>query len=306
MTVEPTAVLVPGPWTHRDVSTNGTRLHIAELGEGPLVLLVHGFPEFWWSWHRQLVALAEAGYHAVACDLRGYGASDKPPRGYDIFTAAADVAGLIRALGERDAVVVGQDCGGFLAWATATLHPQNVSHLVVSGAPHPLRMRQAIFSELRGQFKASSYLLGYQLPWRPERELVQDDAALVATLLRRWSGPGFPDAETERRDREAMQIPGVAHSSMEYFRWVFRSQVRPDGWRMVRAMRELVTAPTLQIHGLLDSCVLASTAEGSGQFVAAPYTWHPIPQAGHFPHQETPEAFNAMLLSWLTAQGAQG
>ena len=303
MSVEPTAVLVPGPWSHRDVSTNGTRLHIAELGEGPLVLLVHGFPEFWWSWRSQLVALAEAGYHAVACDLRGYGASDKPPRGYDVFTSAADIAGLIRALGERDAVLVGQDHGGFLAWATATLHPHHIRRLVVCGSPHPLRMRQAIFSEPRGQLKASGYLLGYQLPWRPERELVEDDAALVATLLRRWSGPGFPDPETERRDRQAMQIPGVAHSSMEYFRWVFRSQVRPDGWRMVRAMRELVAAPTLQIHGLLDTCVLASTAEGSGQFVGAPYEWHPIPQAGHFPHQEAPDVFNAVVLGWLAEHG---
>jgi pimeloyl-ACP methyl ester carboxylesterase len=148
MSVEPTSVLVPGPWTHRDVSTNGTRLHIAECGSGPLVLLVHGFPEFWWSWRDQLTALADAGYRAVACDLRGYGASDKPPRGYDIFTLASDLAGLIRALGERQAVLVGQDCGGFLAWSTAVLHPDVVRRLVVVGTPHPLRMRQAIFGEL--------------------------------------------------------------------------------------------------------------------------------------------------------------
>ena len=158
--MEPTSVLVPGPWTHRDVSTNGTRLHIAEIGSGPLVLLVHGFPEFWWSWRHQLTALADAGYHAVACDLRGYGASDKPPRGYDIFTLAADLAGLVRALGERQAIVVGQDCGGFLAWSMAALHPRTVSRLVVSGSAHPLRMRRAIFGEVRGQLTASGYLAG--------------------------------------------------------------------------------------------------------------------------------------------------
>jgi pimeloyl-ACP methyl ester carboxylesterase len=299
MSVEPTSVLVPGPWIHRDVSTNGTRLHIAECGTGPLVLLVHGFPEFWWSWRHQMTVLAEAGYHAVACDLRGYGASDKPPRGYDIFTLASDLAGLIRALGERHAVLVGQDCGGFLGWATAVLHPDVVSRLVVVGAPHPLRMRQAIFGELSSQLRASSYLLGFQLPWRPERELVRDDAALVADLLRRWSGPDFPDPQTEARARKAMQIPGVAHSSMEYYRWVFRSMFRPDGWRMLHDMRELVTAPTLQLHGEIDSCVLASTARGSGDYVAAPYTWRTIRGVGHFPHEEAPNAFNNELLGWL-------
>ncbi len=196
--VEPSTVLIPGPWTHQDVSTNGTRLHVAVAGTGPLVLLVHGFPEFWWSWRHQLTALADAGYRAVACDLRGYGASDKPPRGYDVYTLASDLAGLIRALGEQDAIFVGQDCGGFLGWATAVLHPEVIRRLVVVGAPHPLRMRQAIFGELSTQMRASSYLLGFQLPWRPERQLVRDDAALVADLMRRWSGPRFPDPETER------------------------------------------------------------------------------------------------------------
>src|SRR5919108_3064010 len=108
-------VLVEGPWTHRVVRANGIALHVAELGTGPLVLLLHGFPEFWWSWRHQLVGLAEAGYRVVAPDLRGYGASDKPPRGYDGYTLAGDIAGLVRALGERKAVLVGCGYGGLLA-----------------------------------------------------------------------------------------------------------------------------------------------------------------------------------------------
>ncbi|HWG63224.1 MAG TPA: alpha/beta fold hydrolase, partial [Streptosporangiaceae bacterium] len=101
------AIYVDGPWAHRPVSANGTRFHVAESGDGPLVLMLHGFPEFWWTWHQQLVTLPAAGFRAVAADLRGYGGSDKPPRGYDLVTAAADAAGLIRALGEANAVVVG-------------------------------------------------------------------------------------------------------------------------------------------------------------------------------------------------------
>jgi len=83
------AVMISGPWTHRTVSANGTRFHVAEAGDGPLVLLLHGFPEFWWTWRHQLAGLPEAGFRAVAVDLRGYGGSDKPPRGYDLITAAS-------------------------------------------------------------------------------------------------------------------------------------------------------------------------------------------------------------------------
>jgi len=119
---DPSSVLVPGPWTHRDVGANGQKFHVAELGDGPLILLLHGFPQFWWAWREQLVGLADAGWRAVAVDLRGYGASDKPPRGYDALTLSSDVAGLVRALGERTAVVVGHDWGGLLGWTVATLH----------------------------------------------------------------------------------------------------------------------------------------------------------------------------------------
>ena len=135
--VDASAVLVDGPWTHRVVSANGIGLHVAEAGTGPLVLLLHGFPEFWWTWRHQLVGLADAGFRVVAPDLRGYGASDKPPRGYDAVTLAADVAGLVRALGERDATIVGHDWGGLLAWTVGTLHPRVVRRLAVLGAAHP-------------------------------------------------------------------------------------------------------------------------------------------------------------------------
>src|SRR5918996_4635656 len=133
MAVEGSAVLVDGPWRHRDVTASGLRFHVAEHGpaDGPLVLLLHGFPEFWWSWRHQLVALGEAGFHAVAPDLRGYGASDKPPRGYDAYTLTADVAGLVKALGAAEADVVGHDWGGLLAWTMAALHPRTVRRLVV-------------------------------------------------------------------------------------------------------------------------------------------------------------------------------
>ncbi|HYU66237.1 MAG TPA: alpha/beta fold hydrolase, partial [Jatrophihabitantaceae bacterium] len=144
-------VLINGPWTHRMVRANGIALHVAEMGTGPLVLMLHGFPQFWWTWHQQMVDLADAGFRAVSVDLRGYGASDKPPRGYDAPNLTADIANLVRALGERDAIIVGNDIGGALAWTVAAMHPRVVRRLAVVGAAHPLRLRSAILADPRGQ-----------------------------------------------------------------------------------------------------------------------------------------------------------
>jgi pimeloyl-ACP methyl ester carboxylesterase len=297
--VEESAVLIEGPWTHRHVNANGIRLHIAEAGTGPLVLLLHGFPEFWWSWRHQLVALADAGYRAVAADLRGYGASDKPPRGYDVPTLTADLAGLVRALGERDAVFVGHDWGGYLAWSVAAIHPHLVRKLAAVSIPHPLRMQEAIRRD-KGQRRASSYMARFQLPWSPERWLVADDAANVAEILRRWGGPGFPDPETEARCREAMQVLYVPNRSLEYYRWSFRSMPRPDGRRYRALMQAPISAPTLQLHGELDPCILSSTARGSDRYVTGKYEWRELPGLGHFPHQEAPKLVSSELLGWLS------
>ena len=295
--VEESAVLVDGPWTHRDVSANGIRMHVAEVGRGPLVVLLHGFPQFWWSWRHQLLALADAGYRAVAPDLRGYGASDKPPRGYDSLTLAADVAGLVRALGEQQATVVGHDWGGHIAWTVAAVHPNAVRSLVVVSDPHPLRWLRAL-PEDRRQRRASRYIGRFQLPWHPERWLVADDASNVSRLLHTWGGPGYPDEETDRRCRDAMQILYVPNRALEYYRWAVRSLPRADGRRYRAAMRPPIGVPTLQLHGGADGCVRAATAEGSGRYVAARYEWRCYDRLGHFPHEEDPAALSADLLRW--------
>lgn len=292
-------VRIDGPWSHRAVSAGGTRFHVATLGEGPLVLMLHGFPEFWWSWHNQLVSLSAAGYRVAAADLRGCGGSDKPPRGYDLVTLASDAAGLVRALGEANAIVVGHDWGGLLAWTMAVYHSKVVRRLVAVSAPHPLRLRRAVLTDIRGQGRAVRHTLGFQLPVWPERRLVQDDAAVVGRLLHDWSGPGWPDERTERLVRQAIQIPGVAHCALEYHRWLARSLPRPDGMRYAYRMRTPIRVPTLQLHGSLDTCTPARSAQGSGRYVEAPYRWKLIEGAGHFPHQERPHAFDVQLLGWL-------
>jgi len=297
-----TSVLLPGPWTHVDVSANGVRLHAAEAGSGPLVLLLHGFPEFWWSWRHQLVALADAGYRVVAPDLRGYGASDKPPRGYDLPTQAADVAALVRALGESDAVVVGHDWGGLLGWTMAALHPRTVRRLVVLSMAHPRRLRAGLADPR--QRRALRHVLGFQVPRLPERRLTRADDDPVSELMRRWSGPRWvhtPDfAEAVARYRDAARIPQAAYGAMEHFRWAGRSQLRPDGLRYARRMAAPITAPTLQLHGALDPCVLPSTAEGSGRYVAGPYEWRLMSGVGHFPHEEQPDDVSTAIATFAT------
>ncbi len=299
--VDESCVLVDGPWTHRFVGANGSRFHVVEAGAGPLVLFLHGFPEFWWAWHEILPAVADAGYRAVAVDLRGYGASDKPPRGYDGYTLAADVAGLIRALGERNAVVVGAGAGGLIGWTAACFHPRLVRRLVVLAAPHPLRLRAAIFADPRGQFAAATPALRFQLP-RYEHVLTRDNAAMVGHFLHQWGGPAWVNShafdEYAARCREAMRIPQAAFCAMEGYRWAFRSVLRLHGYRFVKLMQKPLVTPTLQLHGELDRASLPRTAQGSGRYVIAPYEWRMLDGLGHFPHVESPDLVLSEVLRW--------
>jgi pimeloyl-ACP methyl ester carboxylesterase len=156
-----------------------------------------------------------------------------------------------------------------------------------------------VLTDPLGQGRRSSYAFRFQLPVFPERQLVRDSARRVGQMLEDWSAPGWPDQETEQVYARAMQIPSVAHSALEYHRWFARSGVRPDGLRFARRMRTPIQAPTLQLHGALDGCVLPRTARGSGRHVEGPYRWHVIDGAGHFPHEERPDAFNTELRGWL-------
>jgi pimeloyl-ACP methyl ester carboxylesterase len=292
-----------GPWTHRDVAANACRFHVVEAGEGPLVILLHGFPTFWWTWRHQLESLAAAGFRAVAMDLRGYGGSDHTPHGYDPMTLAGDVAGLIRTLGEAEAVVVGQGWGGMVAWTLAAQHPEVVRGIVSVGMPHPAMLRHS-FAASPEQRRLGGYALGFQRPWVPERQLTRDDAALVETFLRRWSGSSWPDEETAQVYRAAMLIPNTAHCSVEFHRWAVRSIPRRDGRRFQSIVGVPLAVPVLQVHGVDDGAVLLRSVDGSEAYVKAEYTRVDLPDVGHFPHEEDPVAFDAALIPWLVGLSA--
>lgn len=308
MRPDPSTVRLDGPWVHRDVHANGIRLHVAEAGEGPLVLLLHGFAGFWWSWRHQLGALADAGYRTVAIDLRGYGDSDKPPRGYDAWTLAGDVGGLVKALGEPRAHLVGHAWGGMLAWTVAALHPRLVSSVTTVAAAHPMALRSAMFrTALRrranNQARALGHVFRAQVPLAPERWLTRDDAATVEKFMRDRSGPQWTEtadfAGAVDRHRSAMMVRGAAHSALEYYRWAGRSQLRGEGRRFSEAMQRVITVPVLQIAGALDPTLLPRTLTASGKWARGPVRTRTLDGIGHFPNQEAPVATNRLLTEFL-------
>ena len=294
--VDASYVLLDGPWEHRFVAAGGARFHVAVQGEGPLVVLLHGFPQFWWTWRHQLASLSESGFRVAAMDLRGYGASDKTPRGYDTITSAADVASVIRSLGEPEAVVVGHDWGAWIAWSMPTLEPRVTRAVGALSMPHPTRMRAAVVRS-SAQRRAVRWLGPQQVPFWPESYLTKP--GYVGKVLRAWSGPGWPSPSELERYSVAMRIPFVAHSVAEYYRWLLRSQPRQDGRRFRAGIGPRIRVPVLQVHGSLDPLVLPESAAGSGAYVDAAYTFQLLHGAGHFLPEERPDEVAELVLAWL-------
>ncbi len=298
--IPPTDVVIraAGPWEHRDIAANTARFHVVEAGNGPLVILLHGFPTFWWTWRQQIPEFADAGYRVVAMDLRGYGGSDHTPHGYDPMTLAADVVGLIKALGESQAVIVGQGWGGLLAWAVAAMHPEMVAGIVPVSMPHPTKLRRSILKDAV-QRRAFSYVYAFQLPFYPEAKLARNDAEQIGEILKEWSGSDWPSEETAAVFRSAMLGHASIHCALEYHRWALRSVLRSDGRRFNKLMQQAIHCPVLQIHGEDDGSISYRSAEQSEEHVWGEYSMRIMQNVGHFPHEENPEVFTRLVLDWL-------
>jgi pimeloyl-ACP methyl ester carboxylesterase len=287
------AVAGPEVGAHRRVVVNGVGLHVAEVGAGPPVVFLHGFPEFWYSWRHQLPAVAAAGYRAVAPDLRGYNESDKPPgiRNYRVSKLADDVAGLIEQLEAGPAVVVGHDWGGIVAWLLVMRRPDLVRGLVVLNAPHPATFSQEL-SHAR-QFLRSWYAFFLQLPWLPEAVLRFQHFGLLRRALR--NGPA-PSREDERRYEEALARPGALSAAINYYRAALH--YRRDEAKHFRPVR----GPALVIWGDRDPYLNPHVLDGLP-------AWAPdarvlrLPQAGHWVQNEDPETVNRAILGFLTELG---
>src|SRR5262249_45467114 len=185
------------------------RVHYVSQGEGPLIVLLHGFPEFWWSWRDQLAALADAGFRVVAPDLRGYNDTERAGP-YDLDTLAGDVVNLVHKLGAERATVVGHDWGGAIAWHLAAKRPDVCERVAVLNAPHPAAAVQVIRSNPR-QLRRSWYMFFFLLPWLPEARLLADGARIIDRVYgaNAVNRSVFSD-EVVRPFREAIQKPGAA------------------------------------------------------------------------------------------------
>jgi pimeloyl-ACP methyl ester carboxylesterase len=285
----------PAAWTHRFAEVNGVRLHYVEAGTGPLVILLHGFPEFWYSWRHQLPALAAAGFRALAPDLRGYNESDKPRRvaDYRIERLADDVAGLIAHAGEQDAAVVGHDWGGAIAWSLALRRPEVVRKLAVLNAPHPA----AFLRELRtpGQLLRSWYMFFFQLPALPEALLRAGNfASLERTLRTEPVRPGAFTDEDVRLYKQALSRPGALTAGINYYR---ASILRLR--RLARQIRP-ITVPTLLVWGERDRYLGLRLTEGLEPWVPNLRLVR-LPNASHWVMNDAPEEVNRLLVEFLRA-----
>lgn len=274
---------------HGYAQANGVRLHYVEQGTGPLVILLHGFPDFWYSWRDQIPALAAAGYRVVAPDLRGYNESERPQgiEAYKIDTLAADVAALVAALGAERATVVGHDWGGLVAWHVAMHHPEIVSSLVIMNAPHPLAFRRELAHNW-AQKRRSWYIGFFQLPWLPEAALSFGNQWLLRRVLRK-GGPAHNDTELAAYVA-AFAGHGATTAAINYYRALFRH--RPK--RPVT-----IHCPTLLIWGMRDRFLLPVLAVGTEAWVPR-LERHEEPRARHWVQHDAAASINARLLAFLS------
>jgi len=280
-------------YTERFVTANGIRLHLVETGTGEPVLLLHGFPEFWYSWRNQLPGLASAGFRAIAVDLRGYNKSDVP-RGiasYRTNTLVADVADLIASLNCGPIRVVGHDWGGLIAWRLAAMHPSLVRKIAILNAPHAAAFRRELARNWR-QWIKSHYVLLFQLPWLPERLIAASD---FAVLERGWkTQPVNPMAFSNDQIGEYKQAFRVSGTSgpLNYYRAAF--------WHPhdLLGQPQKVFVPTIVIWGAQDPFISESVNDHLSKWVPDAIV-KVISEASHWVQNDDPEQVNELLINFF-------
>lgn len=294
-------ILMDGDWRHQFLSANGARFHVAVAGpqnsKAPLVVLLHGFPQLWWSWREQMTALVAAGYRVAAMDLRGFGASDKPPLGYDLPNLTRDVAGVIRTLGGDQAVIVGHGLGGIIAWSMPTLQPAVTRAIGVLSAPHPARIHVSLPTSLDPQARKRMGML--VIPNLAEHKLRNSD--LSSTVLQEWS-PNVWDPKILDIYRTAMAVPSTAHTSLETMRWFMRNRLGSTHRRYLAAVSGAIQVPVLQIHGAGDRLFRASTAGVDSAALVSNLRYEVLSGVGHFLLDEASERVTTLLTGWLAEQ----
>ena len=280
------------------VRANGLDFAYLEEGSGPLVVLLHGFPDTAHSWSHQMPALARAGYRAVAPYLRGYPPTEIPKDGFfDRGTLATDVAELIRALGGGEPVhLVGQDWGAGITYSVITAFPELVRRAVVMAVPHPAVTAKSVLDPRH--VHRSFHWWFFQLPELPEKALVANDFAFVDYLWEYWSSPGYHDAAHLAEIKRMLAEPGALTATLAYYRAMFDPRnIDPKLEGLRRSMERPIAVPTLAICGGDD--MRAELMGDQARYFTGPYRYEVVAGAGHFLHREKPAEVTRLVLDWL-------
>ena len=279
------------------IRANGIDFAFLEEGEGPLVLLLHGFPDNPRTWSHLLPALAAAGYRAVAPYLRGYPPTDIPRDGfYDVGTLATDAAALIRALGGGPAYLVGQDWGATIGYAVLAAFPELVRRAVIMAVPHPAEVAKSLLEPKH--VHRSFHWFFFQLPELPERALAANDFAFVDYLWQYWTAPGFRDVAHVADVKRMLAEPGVLMATLAYYRAKFDSRkVDPQLEALRKKTDRPIAVPTLALCG--DNDLRAELMAYQATHFTGEYRFELVSGAGHFPQRENPAAVTKLVLDWL-------
>jgi len=283
--------VLEGSWKHEYITSNGIKLHYVTQGEGPLMLMLHGFPEFWYSWRHQIPEFAQ-NFKVVALDLRGYNESDKPSNqsAYVMDEFIKDIAGVIKGLGYTQCVLVGHDWGGAIAWNVAYAHPDMVERLIILNLPHPAKFAEGLRTPQ--QLLRSSYIFFFQLPALPEWLLQFSDYQAIETALTGMAVDKYTFSKADLDAyKQAAAKPGALTAMLNYYRNVFEQKLINHHW-------SILEVPTLMIWGESDTALGKELTYGTEAYVRNLQIKY-IPNCSHWVQQEKPQLVSQYMHEFL-------